>query len=268
MSAGDEHSHHSHPTPPHNHPHTPTHSMSPHPHEQFGMKRSGQDVASKSLSDLESLVDQIPSIADNNNQRIHNSQGMDDAMGDKLDSSHHQGYMTGFPAYSPPLNGAAGGGVYPGAGDYGAMYGMSGRQGDSQQQQQSGHSKNYTVENLASSNYTPQQENAYANSLLPGPHYPVPMGSTNGYLFGGLESSLIQRTYGMGGMHPGIGHMPNPYPYNSTYSSSFDAYAAPPGGIHAPSANYPGYAGPPSTTPPGYLPSHHRPPVDLSYDGV
>ncbi|XP_025074123.1 probable serine/threonine-protein kinase yakA [Pogonomyrmex barbatus] len=320
----EEHSHHSHPTPPH-HPHTPTHtSMSPHhPHEQYGIKRnSGQDVASKSLSDLESLVDQIPSIADGGSQRLqHSHPGMpgDDSLAEKMDA-HHQSYMSGFggmPAgptgmtnYSPPL--PPGGGIYPSSlhhsptdAGYGGIYGMNGRhhqdsqqqqqqqqqhQQQQQQQQQQQHSKSYTVENLASSNYTPSMNhshpgNSYPN-IIPG-HYPVPMGSTNGYLFGGIDaaSSLMQRTYGiggmssMGGMHPSaaLGHpiTANPYPYNGSYSSSFDAYPAPPTGIHAPSANYPGYVGTagaaPSTTttPPSYLaPSHHRPPVDLSYDGV
>lgn len=312
----EDHSHHSHPTPPH--PHTPTHtSMSPHhPHEQYGIKRnSGQDVASKSLSDLESLVDQIPSIADGGSQRLqHSHPGMpgDDALAEKMDA-HHQSYMSGFggmPAgptgmsnYSPPL--PPGGGIYPSSlhhspndGVYGSLYGMNGRhhqesqqqqqqqQQQHQQQQQQQHSKSYTVENLASSNYTPSMNhpgNSYPN-IIPGPHYPVPMGSTNGYLFGGLESSLMQRTYGIGGMsgmsgmHPSaaLGHpmAANPYPYNGSYSSSFDAYPAPPAAIHAPSANYPGYVGaagaaPTTTTSSSYLaPSHHRPPVDLSYDGV
>ncbi|XP_070162752.1 probable serine/threonine-protein kinase yakA [Polyergus mexicanus] len=311
----EDHSRHSHPTPPH--PHTPTHtSMSPHhPHEQYGIKRnSGQDVASKSLSDLESLVDQIPSIADGGSQRLqHSHPGMpgDDALAEKMDA-HHQSYMSGFGGmptgptgmtnYSPPL--PPGGGIYPSSlhhspndGVYGSLYSMNSRhhqesqqqqqQQQHQQQQQQQHSKSYTVENLASSNYTPSMNhpgNSYPN-IIPGPHYPVPMGSTNGYLFGGLESSLMQRTYGIGGMsgmsgmHPSaaLGHpmAANPYPYNGSYSSSFDAYPAPPAGIHAPSANYPGYVGAAgaapttTTTPPSYLaPSHHRPPVDLSYDGV
>ena len=309
----DDHSHHSHPTPPHTHPHTPTHaSMSPHhhPHEQYAMKRNaGQDVASKSLSDLESLVDQIPSIADGGSQRLqHAHPGMTDdgSLAEKMEA-HHQSYLSGFSGmpnagmsnYSPPL--APAGAIYPSSlhhspnDGYGSLYGMNGRQHqDSQQQQQQQqqqhqqqqqqHSKSYTVENLASSNYTPSMShghpgNSYPN-IIPGPHYPVPMGSTNGYLFGGLESSLMQRTYGMsgmsgmGGMHPSLGHMANPYSYNGSYSSSFDAYPAPPAGIHAPSANYPGgYASvgsatPGTSTPPSYLPSHHRPSVDLAYDGV
>lgn len=301
---GDEHSHHPHQTPPHTHPHTPTH-MSPHhhPHEQYGIKRnSGQDVASKSLSDLESLVDQIPSIADNGNQRLqHSHSGMPDDLAEKMEA-HHQSYMSGFggmPAagmtnYSPPL--PPGGGIYPSplhhspSDGYGNLYGMNGRhqqesqQQHQQQQQQQQHSKSYTVENLTSNNYTPSMNhpghpgNSYSN-IIPGPHYAMPMGSTNGYLFSGLESSLMQRTYGIGGMssmsgiHPSLGHMANPYPYNGSYTSSFDSYPAPPAGIHAPSANYAGYVGtggaaPSATTPPSYLPSHHRPPVDLSYDGV
>lgn len=247
------------------------------------MKRNtNQDVASKSLSDLESLVDQIPSITDAGNQRLHSQGGMsDDGMNDKLD--HHQGYL-GFNTpsmtnYSPPLSTS---GVYPGGHLYpGDNYGIyNGRQDVVQQQQHhQQHSKSYTVENLASSNYTPSinQSGNYGN-IIPGPHYPVPtMGASNGYLFGGLESSLMQRTYGMSGMsgmHPSLGHMANPYPYNATYSSSFDSYSTPPGGIHTPSPNYPG--GYPSannspnghSTSPSYLQSHHRPPVDLAYDGV
>lgn len=292
---GDEHSHHSHPTPPHNHPHTPTHSsMSPHHHEQYTMKRNGnQDVASKSLSDLESLVDQIPSITDGGGQRLqHGHPGMpDESLGDKMDPQH-QSYLSGYvngnmSNYSPPLQPS--GNVYPSPlhhspGDnYGSLYGMNNRQVEAQHQQQQ-HSKSYTVENLASSNYTPSANhpgNSYPN-IIPSPHYPVPMGSPNSYLFSGLESSLMQRTYGMGGMsgmsgmggmHPSLGHMSNPYSYNGSYPSSFDAYPTPPAGIHAPSANYASYAapgtpGPGSSTPPSYLPPHHRPPVDLSYDGV
>ena len=304
--AGDEHSHHSHQTSPHPHSHTPTHSsMSPHhhPHEQYTMKRNGnQDVASKSLSDLESLVDQIPSITDGGGQRIqHGHPGMsEESLADKMEAQHHS-YLSGFgngnmSNYSPPL--APSNSVYPSPlhhspGDnYSSLYGMNGRHVEAQQQQQQQHhqqqqqhqqqhSKSYTVENLASSNYTPSVNhpgNSYPN-IIPSPHYPVPMGSPNGYLFSGLESSLMQRTYGMsgmsgmGGMHPSLGHMSNPYSYNGSYSSSFDAYPAPPAGIHAPSANYPSYAGPGthgpgSSTPPSYLPPHHRPPVDLAYDGV
>lgn len=66
----DEHSHHSHPTP----------HASPHPHEY----KRAQDVASKSLSGLENLVDQIPSIADAAQQRLQHDDGMD-----KMDP-HHQ----------------------------------------------------------------------------------------------------------------------------------------------------------------------------------
>lgn len=269
---------HSHQTPPHNHPHTPNHSsMSPHPHEHYGLKRNGaQDVASKSLSDLESLVDQIPSITDGGGQRLHGHMG-EDSMADKLDQQYmNSGFNNSMNNYSPPLQSS----VYSNSmqqnspDNYSSMYGMNGRPENQGQQ----HSKSYSMENLVSSNYTPSMNshpgNSYPN-LIPSPHYPVP---TNGYLFGGLESSLMQRTYGMGGMsgmggmHPSLGHMTNPYPYNGSYTSSFDAYPAPPSGIHAPSANYPSYptpvsSAPGNTTPPSYIPSH-RPQVDLAYDGV
>lgn len=169
------------------------------------------------------------------------------------DDVFFQAYLSFNPGYSPN-----GGGIYPD--NYGAIYSR-------QQQPDNGqHSKSYTVENLASStNYS--SSNAYPN-IVPGPHYPVPMSSANGYLFGGLEPSLMQRTYAIPpGMHP----MGNPYPYNGSYSSSFDAYPAPPAGIHAPSPNYPGYTAPSGTggtTPPSYHIPSHRPPVDLVYDGV
>ncbi|KAJ8667731.1 hypothetical protein QAD02_009394, partial [Eretmocerus hayati] len=297
----DEHSHHSHPTPPHNHQNTPTHSMSPHPHEQYGMKRQGQDVASKSLSDLESLVDQIPSIAESGGQRMqqqHGHPGMgDESLAEKLEA--HQSYMSSYGGapvpsanYSPPLSQPTG--MYPGDGYSSPIYSMGGpRQPDPPPQQQQ-HSKSYTVENLASSNYTPSSmshhhhHQAYPN-ILPGPHYPVPMpaaaGSPNGYLFGGLESSLMQRGYpGMASHHhPSLhGHHPmaNPYPYNSSYTSSFDTYSAAPSpsnvpGIHTPQPNYHqaySQVGSPSTssTPPTYLQQNaaSRPPLDLAYDGV
>ncbi|KAL7307334.1 hypothetical protein TKK_0000524 [Trichogramma kaykai] len=332
MSQSDEHSRHSHPTPPHSHQqqHTPTHSMSPHPHEQYGIKRSsGQDVASKSLSDLESLVDQIPSIAESGGQRLSHGGHMggggggDESLQDKLDSSMHQQqqqqqYMSAYQSsigggqqtnYSPPLStqtsiyGSSDGGYSSPA------YGMAGRQQQQQQQQQQPeqqqqqHSKSYTVENLASSNYTPsnsmshqqqqQQHHQYSN-VIPGPHYPVPMSaasSNNGYLFGGLESSLMQRGYPAmppshhhPHHHPSLhGHHPmgNPYGYQSSpYASSFDAYssAPSPGTIHAPQPTYQGYGAvsspdvaATSSTPPTYLQQQtsSRPPVDLAgYDGV
>jgi hypothetical protein len=276
-----------------------------------GMKRpSGQDVASKSLSDLESLVDQIPSIAEGGGQRLQQQQqqhvhpGMsEDGLGEKLDASH-QSYLSGYgagpgsgsggpnPNYSPPLPGGQPG-MY--ADGYGANpgYGMPGRQQEAQ------HSKSYTVENLTSSNAYAAgsgmgHHGGYPN-VIPGPHYPVPMsaaavaaaaaaaggGPANGYIFGGLESSLMQRSYA--GMtshhHPSLhSHHPmnNAYPYNNSYSSSFDAYSAPSpsaGAMHAGTqAGYQGYsAGSPgsSSTPPSYLQqSGSRPPVDLAYDGV
>lgn len=203
----------------------------------------------------------------------------------------------GSATYSPPLSSSQSG-MYSDPYSSGpAGYGMPGRQ--EQQQQQPQHSKSsYTVENLASSNYTPssmshhhhhhQHHNAYPN-IIPGPHYPVPMSaasSSNGYLFGGLESSLMQRGYpGMAshGHHPSLHHpMANAYPYNSSYGSSFDAYSASPSpvsnpGIHTPQANYQSYSGGPgspggSSTPPAYLQQQSsaasRPPVDLAYDGV
>lgn len=241
------------------------------------MKRSSnQDVASKSLSDLESLVDQIPSIAESSGQRLQQHGHMaDDSLGEKLDQ--HQSYYGGpGPSnsnYSPPLSNSQ-----PMYGDgYNPVYSMGNRQEP--------HSKSYTVENLASSNYTPSSmshHNAYPN-IIPGPHYPVPMsaaaGSTNGYLFSGLESSLMQRTYGgMTSHHPSLHHpMTNPYPYNSSYPSSFDAYSAPSPsnqGIHTPQPTYQSYsgAGSPGTssTPPSYLQQNcsSRPPVDLAYDGA
>lgn len=246
------------------------------------MKRSSQDVASKSLSDLESLVDQIPSIAESSGQRLqqHGHMG-EESLGEKLDGQH-QSYMTNYggpgpanPNYSPPLSQPS---MYGGDGYNPAVYSMGNRQEP--------HSKSYTVENLASSNYTPSSmshHNAYPN-IIPGPHYPVPMsaagGSANGYLFSGLESSLMQRTYGgMTSHHPSLHHpMSNPYPYNSSYPSSFDAYSAPSPsnpGIHTPQPTYQGYnggGGSPGTssTPPSYLQQNcsSRPPVDLAYDGV
>lgn len=247
------------------------------------MKRSSnQDVASKSLSDLESLVDQIPSIAESSGQRLqqHGHLGGDDSLGEKLDGTH-QSYMSSYGGpgpsnsnYSPPLSNSQ-----PMYGDgYNPVYSMGNRQ--------ESHSKSsYSVENLATSNYTSSHHNVYPN-IIPGPHYPVPMsaaaGSTNGYLFSGLESSLMQRTYGgMTSHHPSLHHpMTNPYPYNSSYTSSFDAYSAPSPsnpGIHTPQPTYQGYsgAGSPGTssTPPSYLQQNNsssssRPPVDLAYDGA
>ena len=238
-----------------------------------GLKRSsGQDVASKSLSDLESLVDQIPSIAESGGQRLAQQHGGhlgDDggSLADKLEA--HQSYMAGYASnsnYSPPLSQPSG--------MYGDSYGGSPAYA---RQEPSGKSA-YTVENLASSNYTPSYPN-----VIPSPHYPVPMSaasSSNGYLFGGLD---VQRAGGYGPMsaahhHPSL-HMANAYPYNaSSYASSFDAYSSP-ATASSPAANmaYQGYAEPgaspqASSTPPAYLQQQQtgpsRPPLDLAYDAV
>ena len=249
-----------------------------------GLKRAtGQDVASKSLSDLESLVDQIPSIAEGGGQRLQQGHGhlSEEALAEKLEAGAQQGYLSGYggagpnPNYSPPLSGGhyAEGYASPG-------YGMPPRHGQPDAQQ---HSKSYTVENLASSNYTPSGH----HGAYPGPHYPVPMaaggggGSANGYLFGGLDSSLMQRPYaGMASHHhPSLHHhMANAYPYNSSpYGGSYDGYSAPSPsnpGLHSPQASYqPGYqpAGSPggSSTPPAYLQQPaSRPPAELAYDAA
>ena len=245
-------------------------------------------MASKSLSDLESLVDQIPSIAESGGQRLGHLGG-EESLAEKLESGAHQSYLSAYasgpqPNYSPPLS-LAQSGMYDG-GYSSPAYGMANSR---QHTEQSPHSKSYSVENLASSNYTPSSmsqqsqpmQQQYSN-MLAGPHYPVPVNpsSNNGYLFSGLESSLMQRGYPPmpGAHHPSLhGHHPmgNPYSYNSPYASSFDAYSAPSPGptIHAPQPTYQGYphspGGASSTTPPSYLQqAQSRQPVDLAYDAV
>lgn len=251
-------------------------------------------MASKSLSDLESLVDQIPSIAESGGQRLAQQQHMsEESLAEKLEQ--HQSYLSSYgpggpgnPNYSPPLSSSQYADSYNNP-----IYSMSSR--SQQESQQNSHSKSYTVENLASSNYTPSHGQHYANILQPGPHYPVPMSAAaavanNGYLFGGLDASLMQQQqqqqqrYGMASHqqhHPSLhGHHPmnqSPYAYQtSSYQSSFDAYSSaaspsnPSYGQGYTSGGQPSPGG--SSTPPAAY--HHMsagsrpPPVDLAYDGV
>lgn len=193
---------------------------------------TGQDIASKSLSDLESLVDQIPSITESGSQRSVQQQNYsvlgESLINIKLGTLTQQYYESSYGSkeagsnrsYNLPLSQNN---------SYidnhsNQVYNMSSRQ----QQQEISHSKAYTVENLALSDYAQsnsigQPHTTYSN-ILSGTHYSLPASvvaensSTNSYLISGLDSSLIQRSY------PVIASHNHPSYYTSHYSSA-DAYS-------------------------------------------
>lgn len=233
----------------------------------YNTKRSlNQDVSSKSLSGLESLVDQIPSIAEG--ETPHNSVGNNNGE-EQFDSNHvptsqfndDSGYLPGYPNsqqysgsnsnnpnnYSPHYTSTS------------SNYSVS--TSNSYSLHHSSASMNFSVTSLANSsevsssfsvsslasNYTSMNSsvNSYPN-LIGAPH---PMaghvvGGANGMFGNGMSGGIMERACGMGSSMGSLGSpvgLPNPmssmsmgtsslpYPY-SQYSHGASPYPGTSGG--------------------------------------
>lgn len=228
-----------------------------------------QDVSSKSLSGLESLVDQIPNIGDG--ETPHSVVG-----GEQMDggSSGGGGQFSDDSAYLSD---------YPRVSHYSPQYSSS-VPTTSNTYTSSTPSMNFSVTSLANSSATSNQDAPGSfsvsslasnyNSGHPVTSYPSIMGPPHpmgGHVMDSFGGGLVDRTCRIGSaMDSSVGlngvNMPSsslPYPY-SQYPSAYSGTPgpsfpySPPHNIHVPSPNFP-YPSPYSNAgypQPGYLPNH------------
>ncbi|CAH1394031.1 unnamed protein product [Nezara viridula] len=206
---------------------------------RYPAKPMNQDVSSKSLSGLESLVDQIPNITDGEPQHTVGS-GESEHMGSQY--SEDSAYLSDYPRsshFSPQYNTTT---------------------SNSYMQQHS----NFSVTSLANSSAS---DSTFSVSSLAGnyssPTYPNIMGppmpavmESNSSLFPNPldRACRIDSSVNMSG-NPAI-----PYPYSqysNPYSNSSSGFYPPTPNLHMPSPNFPYPPYPNSSYPqPSYLPNH------------
>lgn len=206
---------------------------------RYPPKQINQDVSSKSLSGLESLVDQIPNIADGEPQHTVGS-GESEHMGSQY--SEDSAYLSDYPRsshFSPQYNTTT---------------------SNSYLQQHS----NFSVTSLANSSAT---DSTFSVSSLAGNYssssYPNIMGppmasmmESNASLFPNPldRACRIDSSVNM----PGNPAIPYPYSqYSAPYSNSSGGFYPPTPNLHMPSPNFPYPPYPNSSYPqPSYLPNH------------
>lgn len=189
------------------------------PSPEFQQKRPNQDVASKSLSGLESLVDQIPSIAENGSVAPVGSGGTGESF-DSQQSGQYDEYLGGYPGptpqspyphYTTSTNFSTAGYLPPTQ----SNFSVSSLANSSSHGHDSQVPSSFSVSSLAS-NYTPS---GYPN-LMGAPHLVVPQP--------GLFPSGMNMT-------------PN-YQYPGQYTSAPSSFPYSPHALHVPSPNYPPYS--------------------------
>ncbi|KAK6620156.1 hypothetical protein RUM44_006557 [Polyplax serrata] len=211
------------------------------PSPEFASKRTNQDVASKSLSGLESLVDQIPSIAEGgtgNSSTGPSGEGFDSQhSGQYEDYLGYPGYNStaasatppqpGYPHYSSSTNYSTAGYLPPSQSSFSVS---SLANSASNHGHESQVASSFSVSSLAS-NYTP---GGYPN-LMGAPHLVVPQP----------------------GLFPTGMNMPPNYQYPGQYPAGPTSFPYSPHALHVPSPNYPPY-GPYSNSsyPQPYLANH------------
>lgn len=206
---------------------------------EFVTKRTNQDVSSKSLSGLESLVDQIPSIAEGaagNTSSGTSGEGFDSQhSGQYEDYLGYPGFTTAptapapqpaYPHYTSSTNYSSTGYLPPSQ----SSFSVSSLTNSASHGHESQVASSFSVSSLAS-NYTPS---GYPN-LMSSPHLVVPQP----------------------GLFPtGMNMTPN-YQYPGQYPGSTTSFPYSPHALHVPSPNYPPY-GPYSNSsyPQPYLANH------------
>lgn len=207
---------------------------------RYPPKQVNQDVSSKSLSGLESLVDQIPNITDGETPHAvvnADSQHMSNQYSE--DSSYISEYPRPSP-YSPQYNATTSN-----------SYMQHSNFSVSSLANSSASDSSFSVTSLAS-NYTPS---TYPN-IMPSP-MPSGMVESSNPLF----SNSLDRTCRVDSSNmPSNSSIPYPYPqYSTPYSNSSSGFYPPSHNIHMPSPNFP-YPSPYSNSsypqPPSYLPNH------------
>ncbi|EEB14472.1 G/t mismatch-specific thymine DNA glycosylase, putative [Pediculus humanus corporis] len=206
---------------------------------EFASKRANQDVSSKSLSGLESLVDQIPSIAEGgsgNSVSGTNTEGFESQhSGQYEDYLGYPGYSTApaaptpqsaYPHYTSSTNYSTAGYLPPSQ----SSFSVSSLANSASHGHEPQVASSFSVSSLAS-NYT---AGGYPN-LMGAPHLVVPQP----------------------GLFPtGMNMTPN-YQYPSQYPGGPTSFPYSPHALHVPSPNYPPY-GPYSNSsyPQPYLANH------------
>ncbi|XP_014255399.1 uncharacterized protein LOC106669980 isoform X1 [Cimex lectularius] len=208
---------------------------------RYPPKQINQDVSSKSLSGLESLVDQIPNITDNDQSHTVGS-GESEHMGSQY--SEDSAYLSDYPRsshFSPQYNTST---------------------SNSYMQQHS----NFSVTSLANSSAT---DSTFSVSSLAGSYTP----STYANVMGPPMSTMIDsnpplftnsldracRIDSSVNIPPGNPSIPYPYPqYSNPYSNASSGFYPTTHNLHMPGPNFP-YPGPYSNSSypqSGYLPNH------------
>ncbi|KAL0268306.1 UNVERIFIED_CONTAM: hypothetical protein PYX00_010301 [Menopon gallinae] len=209
------------------------------PSPEFAPKRTNQDVASKSLSGLESLVDQIPSIAEGgsgSSSAAGSGEGFESQpSGQYEDYLGYPGYggapaapapHPAYPHYTSSTNYSTAGYLPPSQ----SSFSVSSLANSSSHGHESQMPSSFSVSSLAS-NYTP---GSYPN-LMGAPHLVVPQP----------------------GLFPTGMNMPPNYQYPGQYPATPASFPYSPHALHVPSPNYPPY-GPYSNSsyPQPYLANH------------
>jgi len=208
-------------------------TVTPYQRPQPSPKRTSQDVASKSLSGLESLVDQIPSIAEGGAASTTTSATTGDSFGENQTGGQYDDYL-GYSGYSTAPSTAAVQSSYP------HYTSTTGYLPPSQ--------SNFSVSSLANSaSHEPVASTFSVSSLASNytpPGYPNLMGTPH----------LVVPQPGL--FPTGMNMSPN-YQYPGQYPGGPSTFPYSPHTLHVPSPNYPPYAPYTNTSyPQPYLANH------------